>query len=170
MVQFADNVENATTETTEVAKQTLWLPRIVHIRADITGLDDATIHFALLKSNPFVNFQLLLAQGCTAAQAWLTQFSTLRIDQIYFLYAWSSIPNASARVARLAGLSLAIATPGDDYKRWLTTFPMSLHGKLAAWCIEIDMRYDGGETGAMEIVLSRENLRLLEAGSERAEP
>ena len=164
MVQFADNVENATTETTGVTQQTLWLPRIVHIRADITGLDDATIHFALLKSNPFVNFQLLLAQDCTVAvpQAWLTPFSTLRINQIYFLYAWSSIPNASARVARLAGLSLAIATPGDDYKRWLTTFPMSLHGKLAAWCIEIDMRYDGGETGAMEIVLSEGNLRVLE--------
>ncbi len=142
----------------------LWLPRIVHIRADIAGLDDAAINFALLKSNPFVNFQLLLAQDCAITQAWLTPFSTLRIDQIYFLYAWSSVPNASPRVARLAGLSLVIATPGDDYKRWLTTFPMSRHGRFVAWCIEIDMCYDSEKTVAMEIVLSEENMRMLEVG------
>lgn len=167
MAQFVDNVENATTEAieaTEATQQTLWLPRIVHIRADMTGLSDATIHFALLKSNPFVNYQLLLAQNCTVTEAWLTPFSSLRIDQIYFLYAWSSVHNASPRVARLAGLSLAIATPGDDYKRWLTTFPISRHGKLVAWCIEIDMRYDGEKTGAMEIVFSEGNMRLLEVG------
>ena len=160
MVQFANNVENAITETTQ---QTLWLPRIVHIRADITGVDDATIHFALLKSDPCVDFQLLLAQDSTVTQAWLTSFSAIHIDQIYFLYAWSSVPNASPRVARLAGLSLAIVTPGDDYKRWLTTFPILRYGKLAAWCIEIDMGYKGEEAEAIEVVLFEGNLKMLEA-------
>ncbi len=141
---------------------TLWLPHIVHIRADITGLDDATIHFALLKSNPLVNFQLLLAQDCSVTEAWLAPFGALRIDQIFFLYAWSSIPGASPRVARLSGLSLGIATPGDDGKRWLTTFPMPRQGKLVAWCVEIDMRYESGKMDAMEIVLSEGNMLLLE--------
>ena len=164
MVQFADNLESAITKATQEQGQLLWLPRIVHLRADITGLDDATINFALLKYNPLVNFQLQLAQGHTVTESWLAPFSELRIDNIFFLYSWRSVPHASPRLARLSGLSLGIATPGDDYKRWLTTFPLPRHGQLVAWCVEINMRYDSGKVDAMEIVLSEGNMLLLEQG------
>lgn len=162
MVQFADNLESAITESVQEQEPPLWFPRILHLRADITKLDDAAIHFAFLKHNPLVNYQLQLAQGQSAAQAWLEPFGMLRIDSIFFLYSWRSVPYVSPRVARLAGLSLGIATPGDDYKRWLTTFPLTRQKKSVAWCIEIDMRYDGGKVAAMEIVLSERNMLVLE--------
>jgi hypothetical protein len=162
MVQFADNLESAITEVIQEQRQPLWRPRFVHIRADITGLDNATIHFGLLKSDPTINFQMLLARDCPVLDAWLAPFGALRIDQIFFLIAWGNMPCVSSRVAHLSGLSLGIATPGDNYKRWLTTFPQSRHGKLVAWCVEIDMRYQGGRMNAMEIVLSEENMRELE--------
>ena len=133
MVQFADNLEIAITESTEAVqeqRQPLWRPRIVHVRADITELDDATIYFGLLKSNPTINFQLLLAQGCPVLDAWLAPFGALRIDQIFFLYAWSSVPRVSYKVTQLAGLSLGIATPGDNYTRWLTTFSSVTPGQV----------------------------------------
>ncbi|HVB24034.1 MAG TPA: hypothetical protein VNG51_19005 [Ktedonobacteraceae bacterium] len=162
MVQFADNLESVITEATQGQGHPLWRPRIVHVRADITGLDDATIYFGLLKSEPLANFELLLAQDCPALDAWLAPFGALRIDQIFFLYAWSSVPHGSYKVTQLAGLSLGIATPGDNYTRWLTTFPQLRQGKLVAWCVEIDMRYQGGNAGVMEIVLSEGNMLLLE--------
>jgi hypothetical protein len=162
MVQFADNLESAITEAVQEQKQLLWSPRIVHLRADITGLDDPTIHFAFLKYSPLANFHLLLAQGRPVIESWLAPFSALSIDQVFFLYAWSSILRASPRVAHQSGLSLAIMTPGEDYKRWLTTFPISRQGKWVAWCVEIAMRYEGGEVNALEIVLSEGNMLLLE--------
>lgn len=162
MVQFADNLESAITESVQEQEPPLWFPRILHLRADITELDDATIHFAFLKHNPLVNYQLQLAQGRPAAQAWLEPFGMLRIDSIFFLYSWRSVSHALPRVARLSGLSLGIATPGDNYKRWLTTFPIPRHGQLVAWCVETDMRYDSGRVDVMEIVLSEENMLLLE--------
>lgn len=164
MVQFADNLEIAITDAVQEQEQPLWRPRIVHVRADITGLDDATIHFGLLKSNPTVNFQLLLAQDYSGLDAWLAPFGALRIDQIFFLIAWGNMPRVSSRVARLSGLSLGIASPGDNYKRWLTTFPLSRQGKLVAWCVEIDMRSESGKMGVMEIVLAEGNMRELEVG------
>lgn len=162
MVQFTDNLEIAITEAIQGQRQPLWRPRLVHIRADITGLDDATIYLGLLKSNPLANFELLLAQDCPVLDAWLTPFGALRIDQIFFLYAWSSVPRVSSKVTQLAGLSLGIATPGDNYTRWLTTFPQSRQGKLVAWCVEIDMRNESGLTDAREIVLSGSNMFSLE--------
>lgn len=162
MVQFADNLESATTGTVQKQGQLLWQQRIVHIRADITGLDEATIYFGLLKSDPRTNFRLLLAQDCSALNAWLAPFGVLRIDQIFFLYAWSSVPRASNKVTQLAGLSLGIATPGDDGKRWLTTFPQLRQGKLVAWCEEIDMSYESRQRDVAEIVLSEGNTLVLE--------
>src|SRR5579872_502422 len=135
MVQFADNLENTITEAPQEQEQLLWLPRIVHIRADITGLDDATIHFGLLQSNPLPNFQFLLAQGGQVINSWVAPFGALRIDQIFFLYAWSSVPHASNKVIQHAGLSFGIATPGNDDKRCLTTFPISRQGRWVAWCV-----------------------------------
>jgi hypothetical protein len=162
MVQFTENLEIAITEAIQEQGQPLWRPRIVHVRADITDLDDATIYFGLLKFNPLADFELLLAQDCPVLNAWLAPFGALRIDQIFFLYAWSSVPRISYKVTQLAGLSLGIATPGDNYTRWLTTFPQSRQGKLVAWCVAIDMRNEGEEMDAREIVLSEGNIVLLE--------
>lgn len=164
MVQFADNLERAIREAIREERQPFWRPRIVHLRADITELDDATIYFGLLKSNPLINYQLLLAQSCPVLDAWLAPFGALRIDQIFFVYAWSSVSHASYKVTQLAGLSLGIATPGEDYKRWLTTFPILRQGQLVAWCVEIDMRNEGGEMGVREIALSEGNMQRLEEG------
>ena len=170
MVQFADNLESALSEAVAVPgvveavqeqKQLLWSPRIVHLRADITGLDDAIIHFGLLQSNPLPDYQFLHDQGGLAIDTWVAPFGALRIDQIFFLCAYSSLPHASTRVARLAGLSLGIASPGDEFKRWLTTFPLSRQGEWVAWCVEIDMRYNSEKMKAVEIVLSEENMLLL---------
>ena len=160
MVQFVDKEHTLEAQPPASQPQSVYLPRIAHIRANITGLEDPLIHFALLKSDPVPNFQRLYAQGCPVEQAWIAPFSQVRIDQIFFLYAWSSVARASPRVARLSGLSLGIATPGDDNKRWLTTFPLLRYGKEVAWCIEIVMngKYDMCE---LEMVLSQDNMRRL---------
>ena len=161
MVQFADNLES--TEVVQEQGQPLWLPRIVHIRADITGLDDTTIYFGLLRCNPLPNFERLLVEDGKSIQSWLAPFGVLRIDQIFFVYAWSSVPRVSDRVIQRAGLTFGIARPGDDEpKRWLTTFPISRQGKWVAWCVEIDMRYEEGKMGMVEIVLCEGNMMVLE--------
>ena len=162
MVQFVDKENTLKAQLPSSRQQLLYVPRIVHIRANITGLDDPLIHFALLKSNPVPNFQRLFAQGCSVERAWIAPFGMVRIDQIFFLYAWSSILRASDRVARLSGLSLGIATPGDDNKRWLTTFPIPRHGRWVAWNVEIAMNGNTNDLRDLEIVLSEQNLWQLE--------
>lgn len=156
MVQFVENEH-----TLEVQQpKSLYLPRVIHIRANMSGLENPHIHFALLKYDPVPPYEQLLAQGESAERAWIAPFGQVRIDQIFSLYAWSSVPGASSRVARLSGLSLGIATPGDDNKRWLVTFPLLHHGEWVAWCIEIAM--EGCDTlPDSEIVLSEENVRRL---------
>ncbi len=161
MVQFADNLESVTAGKEQRREKPMWQPQIVHIRADITGLDDATVYFGLLRSNPLPGFKRLLAEGGKSIQSWLAPFGALRIDQIFFLYAWSAVPRVSYRVVQRAGLTFAVATAGDDGKRWLTTFPLSRQGRWVAWCVEIDMRYRGGR-GIREIVLCEGNMVVLE--------
>lgn len=163
MVQFVDNIECVAHR--EEQEQPHWQPQIVHIRADIMGLDDATIYFGLLRSNPLPHFECLLAESGKSIQSWLAPFGALRIDQIFFVYAWSAVPRVSYRVVERAGMTFGVATPGDDGRRWLTTFPLSRQGRWVAWCVEIDMRYRGrqeGQRGIREIVLCEGNMVVLE--------
>ncbi len=107
-------------------------------------------------------FGCLLAEGGKGIQSWLAPFGALRIDQIFFVYAWSSVPRVSYKVVQRAGLTFGIASPGDEGKRWLISFPVLWQEKWVAWCVEIDMRYSGGERGMREIVLCEGNMVVLE--------
>lgn len=150
----------------ELARQPLpeWSSRILHIRTTITELASASIPFAMLKHNPLPEFQHSLAEitqhhfedqthATLAVQnAWNQSFAPFEPHQIFFLYAWSSVPGASPKVRHMAGLTFGIATPGDDYKRWLTTYAVHRQGELVAWCEEIDMT--GIQQKMVEIVLT----------------
>ncbi len=151
--------------------------RVIYIRALMRGLDSALLPFALLKHDPFVavrdylvghqqrEYEAGLAEenrGIAALahmrNAWNSVFRELRSDQIFFLCAWSSLPDASMNVVRASGLSFVIATPG--VQRWLVTRPVWRRNELVAWCESID-------TLALprnvlpEIVLSEQNMLRL---------
>lgn len=154
-----------------------WSPRIIHIRAAVSGLDSPCIPFAVLKDDPMPNFRCYLEANverfngqdsahlaAAIEQAWNEPFAALRDDQRFFFIAWGTVPGASPIMAQLAGLSFGIATPGPHYKRWLTTYAVKKQGELAAWCEMIDMR--GVQEELVEIVLSEERMiRLMPASS-----
>ena len=125
-------------------------PYLAAISATVTGLDDPLIPFALLQHDPCPAFEQymatpLQAQGGeqnmldTAREAWMRPFADLRTEQLFFVYAWSSVAGSSPRVVESSGLVFGIGTPGPLQKRWCTTLPMMRQGELVAWCIEIDM-------------------------------
>lgn len=141
-----------------------WSPRIVYIRADITGLASPLIPFAVFKNNPLPGFHA--AQQARPGSApeeiellWNRPFETLVQGQEYFLVAWSALPRISARVVAAAELALGIATPGPYYKRWITTRAVSYKGEPVAWCIEVDML--GEQEEVIEIILNEGNMRHL---------
>ena len=165
MVQYLDY--SAVEEEMQQPSQE-WSPRIMHIRTTITELDSALIPFAILKRNPLLEFQRYMekntqgqiedhASAILAIQeAWNKPFVLLEPDQLFFLCAWSSVLTASPKVRNAAGLTFGIATPGDDYKRWLTTYAVQRQNELVAWCEEVDMR--GVQEKMVEIVLSEEGM------------
>jgi hypothetical protein len=137
------------------------VPLIVRLRATIEGLETAYIPFAVLQENPLEKFE-----GETLTyEEWQRLFIDLRPDQVFFLVAWSSVPQASRRLVEAAAFMIGIATPGPLRKRWLTTFAVQRRGAFAAWCEEIDMAQVSGQLQISEIVLSQENmLRFENAG------
>ncbi len=150
--------------STEGLVQPVWSPRIVHIRTTITELASACIPFAMLKHDPLPEFQRALEEIAqhhfedrastilTVQEAWNRAFASLESEQLFFLYAWSSAPGASPKVRDTACLTFGIATPGNDYKRWMTTYAVQRQGELVAWCEEVDMR--GMQEKRVEIALS----------------
>jgi hypothetical protein len=141
-----------------------WSPRIVYIRADITGLASPLIPFAIFKSNPLPGFHAALPAHLGGASEeiellWNRPFEALAQGQEYFLVAWSAVPRISARVVAAAELALGVATPGPYYKRWITTCTVSFRGEPVAWCIEVDMLGDQEEV--IEIILNEGNMRHL---------
>jgi hypothetical protein len=146
----------------------VWSPRIVHIRATITGLAPPLIPFAMLKHNPLLEFERSAREissdhieeqasaKIALQEAWNKPFAPLEPHQLFFLCAWSSVPGASPKVKNASCLTFAIATPGDDYKRWLTTYAIMRKHELVAWCEEVDMR--GVQEKMVEIVLSEEGM------------
>src|SRR5579863_1255547 len=141
--------------------QPAWTPHILVLKTTITAIDTPLIPFAILKHNPLPDFHNLILQTplVTFKEAWDAPFSTLTRDRIFFLSAWSAIPNASTRVIQTASFTIGIATPGPLYTRWLTTRSVSRQGEAIAWCIEIDMRQSEEERGVeyCEVVLGEEN-------------
>lgn len=150
----------------------LRLPKIVHLRATVSGLEDAMIPFAVLKSDPMVDFERYVEEhrhrfeesGDVVGmmrEAWNRAFAALGKEQVFFVYAWGAVPGASVKMRDRAGLSVAIATPGPLYRRWVTSFAVEREGELVVWCVEVDMR-EGRRDGMVEVVFGEENMiRLL---------
>ena len=160
--------ENGYQEETD-ALAPRWSPRIVYIRADVTHLASPLIPFAVFKNNPLLSFHAarearwpsarLENAAEMVASLWNQPFTALPDAQRYFLVAWSAVPRISPRVIPLAELAFGIATPGPNYKRWITTCTASYQEEPVAWCIEIDML--GEQQDVIEIVLTEENMQRL---------
>src|SRR5579875_236847 len=170
MVQYTD-----CSSAEEVTRQPVlsWSPRIVYIRTTITGLTSGFIPFAVLRHNPLPRFRRSIQEiepasfgdqaGTILAvqEIWNRPFVSLEPHQLFFIDAWSSARGASAKVRNTAGLTFGIATPGDDYKRWLATYAVQRQSELVAWCEEVDLR--GIQEKLIEIVLSEANMLHLSA-------
>ena len=143
----------------------IWEPRILRIRATISGLDSLCIPFAILKHDPLPPF--LHQRGAreqragmlTACEAWQQAFVALSEEQRFFLYAWSANGKASPRMVEAAALIVGIATPGPHDKRWLTTCALSRQGEIIAWRAEVATLPTSERV--TEIVLSEENMLRL---------
>jgi hypothetical protein len=144
----------STPEQAEVSLPS-WTPRIVYIRASVTDLDSPLIQFAVLKHDPLPSFysrrEGLQYQQEDDSEAirdiWNEPLKALPCEQRFFLLAWSALSNPSPRVVSVAGLSFGIATPGPQYKRWITTRAVGYRGELVAWCEMVDM------SGAQEEII-----------------
>src|SRR5947208_1245671 len=106
---MVQRVDDSPIEKVEQLSPPSWSPRIVHIRATITGLSSAFITFAVLKSDPLPDFQRYTETSLhsfedqrsallAVQEAWDKPFASLRRDQLFFLYAWSAVPGASPKV------------------------------------------------------------------------
>ncbi len=142
--------------------------RIAVIRATVSNVDYPMIPFAMLKDDPRPAFQqwketyLPTIEGSENAlravcEAWNRAFISLRSEQLFFVCAWASVPDAPALVVQVSELLFGIATPGPHRKRWCTTRAVTRQGKLVAWCCEIDMSEEACNQVA-EIVFSEENM------------
>ena len=122
------------------------LPRVIFIRATISGLLYPLLPFALLQDDPVLEVQQYIRMnnvdvqnGAKMRAAWNTLFNSLSLEQIYFVGAWNSVPEASPRLINAAGMTFVIASCGPHHKRWLTTRPMWHNGELVVWSEPINM-------------------------------
>ena len=147
--------------------------RIASIRATVSNVDYPMIPFAVLKDDPRPAFQQWKETYLHAieeqdnalravCEAWNRAFVSLRPEQLFFVCAWASVPEAPALVVQVSELIFGIATPGPHRKRWCTTRAVTHQGELVAWCHEIDMSEEASGQVA-EVVFSEEQmLRLIE--------
>lgn len=135
---------------TSVGKQEMQeacvLPRVIFIRATMYGLQYPLLPFALLKSDPVAEIQQYMKLHTVATNnstemrsIWNKLFMDVLSDQLYFVCAWNSMPEASARTLQAAGMTFVIASCGPYHTRWLTTRPMVRNGELVVWCEAINM-------------------------------
>ncbi len=140
----------ATQRDTPVGKmetqETCILPRVIFIRATMYGLLYPLLPFALLKDDPvaevqqYINMRNLDTQNSIKMRStWNTLFNDVSSDQIYFVCAWNSVPEASPRLMQAAGMTFVIASCGPHHTRWLTTRPMWRNDELVVWSEPIDM-------------------------------
>ncbi len=123
------------------------LPRIIFIRATMSELLYPFLPFALLKENPIVEVQQYIKMHDVDMQnskkmrsVWNNIFNKVSSNSIYFVCSWNSVPEATSRTLKAAGMTFVIASCGPHHTRWLTTRPMLRdNGELVAWCVEIDM-------------------------------
>ncbi len=122
------------------------LPRVIFIRAKMTGLLHPLLPFAVLKENPIEAVQHYIEQyrvdtsnSDAMRNAWNKVFHAISSDSIYFVCAWDSVLKASPRMLKASGMTFIIGSCGPHHRRWLTTRPVVRNGKQVMWCIEIDM-------------------------------
>ena len=140
-------IQENTSAAAEEMQEACILPRIIFIRATMTGLLYPFLPFALLKENPIMEVQQYIKMHHVDMQnsmmmrsVWNKLFNKVSSDSIYFVCAWNSVPEATSRTLKAAGMTFVIASCGPHHTRWLTTRPMLLdNGDLVAWCVEIDM-------------------------------
>ena len=153
----------------EEMQEACTLPRIIFIRATMSGLLYPLLPFVLLKENPLVEVQRYIEMGSVDTQdsamircAWNKPFNAVSSDSVYFVCAWNSMPEATPRTLKAAGMTFVIGSCGPHHKRWLTTRPMLLDsGELVAWCVEIDMHTSQFER---VVTMSEENMLRLVPG------
>ncbi len=142
--------------------------RIATIRATVSDVDYPMIPFAMLKDDPRPAFQqwkeayLAAIEGKenvlrAVCEAWNRAFISLKPEQLFFVCAWASVPDAPALVVQVSELLFGIATPGPHRKRWCTTRAVTRQGEPIAWCCEIDMSEEACSQVA-EVVFSEENM------------
>ncbi len=140
------------------------LPRIIFIRATMSRILYPLLPFTLLKENPLAEMQQYIEEmsnvdisnNVMMRCAWNKPFNDVSSDSIYFVCAWNSMPEATPRTLKAAGMTFVIGSCGPHHKRWLTTRPMLLdNGELVAWCVEIDMHAAQFER---VVTLSEENM------------
>ena len=145
-----------------------WSPYIVSIRATVSDLDSPLIPFVVLKHDPLPGFAsqregLQHKQKNDAEvirEIWNKPLTTLPCEQHFFLLAWSAFPGASPQVASIAGLTFGIATPGPQYRRWITTCAVGYRGEPVAWCEMVDM--SSSQEEIIEILFTEKRMfRLL---------
>jgi hypothetical protein len=143
-----------------------WQPRILRVRATISGLDYPCIPFALLKHDPLPLFlrseDISSKTGCIY-EAWQHTLGALSEERCFFLYAWSASNKASPKVVQAAALIVGVAAPGPRYKRWLTTCALRRQGEIVAWRVEIAMLPSSERV--TEIVLGEANMLRLSSYS-----
>jgi hypothetical protein len=159
--------------TSEKMSEACILPRIIFIRATITDLLYPLVSFALLQENPIVEVQQYINMhdvdihnSTMMRSAWNRPFYTVFSDKIYFVCAWNSVPEATPRTLKAAGMAFIIASCGTHHKRWLTTRPILRNGEYVVWCVEIDMHQPQFER---VVTLSEENMIRLGTGLQLSE-
>ncbi len=132
--------------TNEEMQEACVLPRVIFIRAPVSGMLYHFLPFAVLKENPIEGIQRYIKKHKVDTQnssmmrsIWNTAFHALSSDAIYFVCAMNSIPEATPQMLKAAGMTFVIGSCGPHHKRWLTTRPVERNGELVAWCVEIDM-------------------------------
>ncbi len=165
--------ENASAADEEMQEACV-LPRVIFIRATMSGLLYPLLPFALLKENPIAEVQQYVKTHNSDIQhnmmmrsAWNKPFNVVSSDSLYFVGAWNSVPEVTPRTLKAAGMTFVIASCGLHHMRWLTTRPVLLDsGELVAWCVEIDMHAAKFER---VVTLSEENMIRLVPGLELLE-
>ena len=78
------------------------LPRVIFIRATMSGLLYPLLPFAMLKENHIVEVQQYIEQynvdtrnSMMMRSAWNKPFNAVSSDSIYFVCAWNSVPEAT---------------------------------------------------------------------------
>ena len=81
------------------------LPRVIFIRATMSGLLYPLLPFAMLKENPIVEVQQYIKMhnvdtrnSMMMRSAWNKPFNAVSSDSIYFVCAWNSVPEATFQV------------------------------------------------------------------------